>query len=210
MLIFDCETAALPLSELHLEPFDEAEVKLGNIKDPAKAAEKVAEARRRHEAKQIDEAALNALTGRVLAIGMIRDGEFSVIADKPEQEMLEQFWKLTYDNRGQLDRLVGFNITKFDLPFLVRRSWKYGVRLPLGLRYRRYWGEEVIDLREIWEFGDRYALGSLDAVARHLGMEGKIGDGKHFAALWESDRAAALAYLERDCRIVEKMYKVMV
>lgn len=94
--------------------------------------------------------------------------------------------------------MVGFNICSFDLPFLIRRSWKHGVPVPFGIRRGRYWGEQVIDLRELWQLGDRQARGSLDAIARHLGVGAKNGDGKEFAALWQRDRPKAEAYLRND------------
>ena len=45
-IVFDVETGPLAESELSalLPPFDPAEVKCGNMKDPAKIAEKLAEA----------------------------------------------------------------------------------------------------------------------------------------------------------------------
>ena len=59
----------------------------------------------------------------------------------------------------------------------------------------------MIDLREVWQMGDRQAHGSLDAIAKHLGVGAKTGNGKDFAALWEKDRQTAIAYLENDLSI---------
>lgn len=104
MLIFDIETEPLPLDELaplipEFDPttvkgivqgeFDPASVKTGNLKDVAKIAAKVEEARAAHEAAKanapqlieaarakhqqdfLDRAALSATTGRVLVIGYL-------------------------------------------------------------------------------------------------------------------------------------------
>ena len=72
-IFFDIETGPLPEGELAalLPPFDPAEVKTGNIKDPAKIAEKIREAEEAHRRDFFDRAALDPLTGRVLAIGMM-------------------------------------------------------------------------------------------------------------------------------------------
>src|SRR3974377_2351197 len=72
-IIFDVETGPLAQSELSalLPPFDPAEVKTGNLKDPAKIAEKLAEAEVNHRRNFFENAALDPLTGRVVAIGML-------------------------------------------------------------------------------------------------------------------------------------------
>src|SRR5262245_13453189 len=72
-IIFDVETGPLADSELSalLPPFDPAEVKTGNLKDPSKIAEKIAEAEANHRRDFFDKAALDPLTGRVVAIGML-------------------------------------------------------------------------------------------------------------------------------------------
>ena len=79
-IVFDVETGPLAESELSalLPPFDPAEVKTGNLKDPAKIAEKIAEAEANHRRDFFDKAALDPLTGRVIAIGMVlADGQQS-------------------------------------------------------------------------------------------------------------------------------------
>jgi len=102
---------------------------------------------------------------------------------------------------GRLNCLIGFNIFGFDLPFLIRRSWKHRVAVPFGIRRGRYWGDQLLDLRDCWQLGDRQARGSLDSIARHLGVGAKNGDGKGFAALWQSDRKQAESYLRNDVEL---------
>ena len=115
--------------------------------------------------------------------------------------MLREFWELTRGEMGRMNPLVGFNIFGFDLPFLFRRSWKQRVAIPFGLRRGRYWGDQLIDLRDTWQLGDRQARGSLDSIAKHLGVGAKNGDGKAFAGLWQSDRKQAEAYLRNDIEL---------
>ncbi len=219
-IIFDIETGPLAEAELEsmLPPFDPAEVKCGNLKDPAKIAEKIAEAEANHRRDFFDKAALDPLSGRVVAIGLlafdargeagpnfINDGKLVVIGHDDEAETLREFWDMTRGEMGRLNPLVGFNIFNFDLPFLFRRSWKHRVAVPFGLRRGRYWGDQLIDLRDAWQLGDRQARGSLDSIAKHLGVGAKNGDGKAFANLWQSDRKQAEAYLHNDLKLTAKI-----
>jgi hypothetical protein len=208
-IYFDIETGALPEAELAalVPPFDPAEVKTGNLKDPEKIAAKLAEAEASHRRDFFDKAALDPLTGRVLAVGVLYadSGEFEVLGHEDESETLRAFWTLCRGEMGRTNEMAGFNIHLFDLPFLIRRSWKHRVPVPLGIRRGRYWSEQIIDLREAWQLGDRQARGSLDAIARHLGVGAKNGDGKDFAQLWQSDRAKAVAYLRNDLELTAKI-----
>ena len=200
--VFDIETGPLPMAELTamLPPFDPSEVKVGNLKDPEKVAEKIAQAREEHRSNFFNKAALDPLTGRVLAIGVLDTltEEAEVLAVPEEARMLEWFWKRCKGEMGRIETMIGFNSNLFDLPFLIRRSWRLGVLIPFGIRRGRYWGDSMVDLREVWQLGDRMARGSLDAISRHLEVGQKSGVGADFAGLLASDREAALAYLRKD------------
>ena len=218
-IVFDVETGPLAEGELSalLPPFDPAEVKTGNIKDPEKVAAKIAEAEASHRRDFFDKAALDPLTGRVVAIGMLVFDELSeagpamdsgkcvIIGHDDEAQTLREFWQYTQAEMGRMNPMIGFNIFGFDLPFLFRRSWKRRVPIPFGLRRGRYWGDQLIDLRDVWQLGDRQARGSLDSIAKHLGVGAKNGDGKAFAALWQSDRKQAEAYLRNDLELTAKI-----
>ena len=212
-IVFDVETGPLAESELSalLPPFDPAEVKTGNLKDPAKIAEKLAEAEANHRRDFFDKAALDPLTGRIIAIGILdlETDVFSIIGHDDEAQTLREFWDLTRGDMGRINPLIGFNICNFDLPFLYRRSWKHRIAVPFGIRRGRYWGDQVVDLRDAWQLGDRQARGSLDSIARHLGVGCKNGDGKAFAELWLSDRAKAEAYLRNDVELTTKVADVL-
>jgi hypothetical protein len=216
-LTVDIETGPLPEPELlaMLPPFDPKEVKCGNLKDPAKIAEKIAEAEANHLRDFTERAALDPLTGRILAIGVLGfdpRGELGpdwtapikgeIFGAEDEAAMLREFWGMVVsDDHGRLNHIVGFNLCLFDLPFLFRRSWKHGITPPAGLRRGRYWGDNVVDLRDLWQLGDRQARGSLDAIARHLGVGAKTGNGAEFAALWKRDQDAAIEYLKNDLQL---------
>jgi|ERR1041384_445096 hypothetical protein len=210
-IYFDIETGPLPESELAalVPPFDPAEVKTGNIKDPDKIAAKLAEAEANHRRDFFERAALDSITGRVVAIGLLDDGGFRILHDEHEAAVLREFWNSCRGEMGRIHEMVGFNTHLFDLPFLVRRSWKHRVSVPRGIRRGRYWSEEMVDLRDAWQLGDRMARGSLDAIAKHLGVGAKNGSGADFAALWQSDRAKAVEYLRNDLELTARVAGVL-
>lgn len=211
-IYYDIETAPLPDDQLRalLPPFDPAEVKCGNL-GPEKAAAKIAEAESSHWSNFKDSAALSALTGRVLVIGCaIGDEPPVILHNDDEAALLRDFWSLTTGDHGRSRPLVGFNTHLFDLPFLIRRGWHHGLQCPAGLRNGRYFrAERSIDLREEWQLGDRQAHGSLDAVSRHLGLAGKTGNGKDFAALWTSSRQEATSYALNDVELTRNLARVL-
>lgn len=211
-IYFDIETGPLPLNELVIPPFDPSQVKTGNTKNPDLIAEKIRNAEENHVSDYIKNAALDALSGQVLAIGYQIEHEAPQVlcsdADG-ESEMLKQWWRLV----SSLDRqpqLIGFNVKPFDLPFLYKRSWKYRIDPPYWLRHGRYWNDLVIDLREVWQLGDSRAHGSLAAICRHLGLGEKAGNGAHFSELWQTDREAAINYCLRDVQLTHQVADVMI
>lgn len=213
-LIFDIETGPLPEPELlaMMPPFDPAEVRVGNIKDPDKIAAKLRECEAAYKADFLERAALDPLTGRVLAIGYHEAGlnEVKVIFnDANEAALLRDWWQVVRGDMGRVHQLIGFNCHLFDLPFLIRRSWKHRVAVPVGIRHGRYWSDEMVDLRTEWQLGDRQARGSLDSIAKHLGLGGKSGDGKQFAEMWKADRDAAMKYLANDLELTARIAEVL-
>lgn len=204
--MFDIETGPLPAAEIAamLPEFDPAEVKTGNLKDAEKIAAKIAEAKANHLADFTERAALSPVTGRVLCIGWLAGGTFSVHGDDDEAQLLCDFWTAT-----EGVELIGFNCIPFDLPFLIRRSWKFGVAVPTHIRHGRYFSDSITDLRNEWQLGDKNFRGGLDYVAKFLGVGEKNGSGANFATAWETDRKGALAYLETDCRLTAKIAERM-
>jgi len=211
-IIFDIETGPLPVDQLYIPPFNPSDVKLGNIKNPDLIAEKIQKAEESHTADYIRNAALDALSGQVLCIG------YRFQHDKPavlccdadgEAVMLIQFWRLLSDLERQ-PKLVGFNIKSFDLPFLIKRSWKHRIQVPYWLRQGRYWNDLVVDLREVWQLGDSRAHGSLASICRHLGLGEKAGNGADFSLLWNTDRQAAIDYCLQDIKLTQAVADILI
>jgi len=201
--VFDIETVAAPDDQLPV--FDTTSVAVGNLKDPAKIKAKIDEA----SAEWRDTLALSPMTGQVAMVGFLDQDDDLTILDGAEIDIVS----------AGLDRIaqtilsggcaVGFNCLSFDMPFLLRRAYKLGLKLSPYFRTRSrgrsYWHENIIDLRDEWLMGDRSpAKGttSLAAIAAFLGLPEKLGDGKDFAGLTADQRKA---YLQHDLEITKEL-----
>ena len=209
-ICFDIETGPLPLPELEsMMPEFEAP---SNYKDE----EKIARAIEAKKLAWIDKAALDARTGRVLAIGYsvinpeAHHGCQIICDSEGEKQLLESWWDFYRKSRNVGAHWIGHNIRAFDFPFLVRRSLKHGLCLPSGLvangiRYDRL----IVDLMEVWACGEFKTPISLDNLAKFLGVGAKTGNGKDFYGLYKTDRDKALDYLRNDVKLVKECWEVM-
>ena len=218
-IIFDIETGPEPEEKCtHLIPEFTAP---SNYKDEAKIAANIAEQRQ----AWLDRRALSSLAGNIIAIGLKQDGEFRVISNPDEGELLTEFWDAITSSGVYVNKLIGFCSNAFDVPFMAQRSWLHGVAIPQTTFDGRYLNRAFIDLADYWKFGSRHdsqlefvstkaggrntrrmALGRL---ANFFGLPGKNGDGAHFYKLWEDDRDAAIAYLENDLFLTEQCARFM-
>lgn len=208
LTFFDIETKAYPDDVLVniAPPFDPSEVKVGNTKDQAKIQEKMASAEAKHYEKYFQDAALNPMLSRILVIGVLQEGNEFVMLEGEEKDIIEKFWKMSVDKDGRLHDLIGFNNSGFDLPFIIKRGWKYGIRPPGTLRRGRYWSDYVCDIREVFNQYQYGASGTLNEIAEFLGLPKKTGKGSEFARLYDEDRSKAFEYVKRDVTLVKEIY----
>lgn len=196
-IVFDIETGPAPDDVIDSQmPEFEAP---SNYKDPIKIEQALENKRSAFR----ERAALSPLTGEVLAIGAWIDGNYcSAIRGmrgiESEADVLAWFWGRVQPTTI----LIGFNSNRFDLPFLLKRSWACGVSSNLGgCRVNpsgRFDQRSCIDLMEFWQFGDRQNFISLDAVARFLGVGSKTGDGELFHKTLKAFPDEAEEYLRND------------
>lgn len=234
--LFEVDYTRVKGRELLDQEFDPVTVKTGNLKDPKKIEAKIETARKTFEdakaaaeramqsaeSEQWEEfvakAALSAVTGRVLAIGYGQADDDRLVEvdtdESGEDALLTGFWE-RFEEAAKTDGLmIGFNVKGFDLPFLVRRSWKLGVDVPGELlRDGRYWHRAIIDLYELWQCGHRGQSISLDRLCQFLGFEGKLKDvdGADFAGLYldPATRGQAIAYAQQDIVCTLDVARVM-
>jgi DNA polymerase elongation subunit (family B) len=188
--LFDIETA--PLDRVMLDLLAPEFKPAANLKDTHKIKASIEDKRQAY----YEQAALSPVTGKVLTIGYEIEGTFTYNLPDDEQATLENFWHIVRTNPDW--RFIGFNIAHFDLPFLIRRSMKHGLSVPMVFHNSRYLTTQFIDLMEIWQCGDRSETISLDRLSRYLGVGEKKGSGADFARLWVEDRQAAIEYLRQD------------
>lgn len=149
--------------------------------------------------KFIRDAALDATTGRVLAIGCKKDQSQSIY-EGDEYDLLFNFWLLV---KLEAESIVGHNIFNFDLPFIIRRSWILGVDFEMPKLDR---GGKFVDTMKVWTCGSYGEYIGLDRLAKCLGIQGKSTEcsGADFARMWngtQEEREAAKRYLLDDLRV---------
>lgn len=210
MISFDIETEPLAEDVLRqmLPEFDQDSVAVGNLKDPAKIAEKIAAARESHESKFFERAALSAETARVLIVSYHSDAGTAIQArddsgaGPSEEKLLTDFWTTASKARAKQRSLVGVFIHGFDLPFLCRRSWLLGLDVPTWVRNGRYWDKTFVDLCDLWRCGQQFGdvSASFETLARAFGTPGKPDGctGKLFYQAWRENREAAINYAKSD------------
>lgn len=199
---FDCETEPLPADELaKFMPEFQAP---SNYKDPEKIKASIAD----QQARWIEDGALSAVTGRIICVGMLRGERFDVWTNEDESQFLIDWWGFASGELQSGGLLIGFCVKTFDLPFLVRRSWKHGIKVPFCIWNGRYFADNIIDVAELWQCGNRDPRDrvSLDTLSKFLGIGEKTGDGKDFAELWRTDQAKAKAYLHNDLALAQRAY----
>jgi hypothetical protein len=214
-LVFDIETSALTREEIlaSVPPFDRDNVKLGNRKTPEAILKYMESAEEEYYEHFVERAALDARTATVLCIGYFDPfkpgGDALEVkgAGESERAVVSDFW-MRWDRRGS-SRLVGFNILRFDLPFMVRRSWQLGIPVHPSVFDGRYFNRGFIDLATYWQMGNRDEMISLDALARFLGLPGKKGNGLRFSHLWKENREEAIEYLRTDLEITTQAARRM-
>ena len=110
-----------------------------------------------------------------------------------------------------LQRLVGHNIYKFDLPYLIRASIYNGVKvppqlIPFGAKFQRF-DTYSMDTMHMIGAGEWTYMLKLETAARACGyVGGKTGSGKDF---YKMSRADQEEYLTSDLEMTKFLYEAM-
>ena len=160
---------------------------------------------------------LKSHRGRVLVIGWTVDGEEpqSVQHDGDDEEgLILDFWTRLRADLGQTMRpaIVGFNCRSFDCNWLRHRAYKYRIHdMAAFFPWERY-DKRVVDLREQWLGADSRGEGTLDDLAKFLGIEGKTAgmDGSKVFDYWREGRVDEVAeYCRRDVELTRELWAWM-
>lgn len=127
------------------------------------------------------------------------DGYEWVVSDKDPLVIARKFWSKI--EMQAPCKLLGFNLTGFDLPVLMR----YGILADCKISkpFGRY---DLIDLTTVpfwWEKKGK----SLKWYARNFLAGEKKGNGKDVKELWEKDPSAVEKYCLQDARLALKLYQ---
>jgi predicted PolB exonuclease-like 3'-5' exonuclease len=132
---------------------------------------------------------------RLKRLGVVGDAAGGVgTPDQRERTLLEDFSRFVGRARPVL---VTYNGRRFDLPVIALRSLCHGVSLGWYYRERnvryRYSEEGHLDLSDWLADHGATRPGSLDAVARLIGLPGKVGvDGSQVEGLYTAGQLAAI------------------
>lgn len=202
--ILDVETG--PLSESELAQFKPEFHADSRLKDPDKIRANILE----KEQAWKEDLALSAVTARVLCIGVLHKGaEMLVYSNDNEKVVLETIFTASSMDILAGNLIVGFCSRSFDVPFLIRRAYRHGLKVPPCFWQGRYLSDQFVDIAERWACGSRDPRDriSLDNLSRHLGTGQKNGDGKDFWVIWQTDRPKALEYLKQDLTLTKLAYE---
>lgn len=182
-----------------------------NLKDVEKIAASIAAKRQ----SWLDDCALRATTGRIIAASVCRDdGEPEFLCSPDERTMLDILITDLSETISLGGRIYAWNMFGFDLPFLMQRCAVAGIKafatFTTCYRGRWSWNEAFVDPMQVWVGpGQRHDGASLKAVSAALGCGVKSGSGKDFARLLADDPVAAKEYSLADCRLLRSIVERM-
>ena len=200
--ILDIETRSLPPEKLaEIMPVFEA---AKNLKDELKIEADIAAKKQ----SWLDSAALEAHRAELLAIGILMDGEYTIMHGMGERLMLAGLrdFAVKYAERT----VVGHNLLGFDIPILVKRMLCHGITPPKPWTDCTPWKASwAFDTMTYWSMGGRDSRDriSLDMLAWALGVGRKTGSGADFAALYAESKEKAVEYLKNDLKLTEGCYQ---
>ena len=124
-------------------------------------------------------------------------------SDSSEKELLENinayFDRLVENNKN----LCGYNILQFDVPFMAKRMMINGI-IPSKLitQYgKKPWDSKMIDLVDIWKWGNWKEMVKLDLLCTVLGVESTKGDmmGREVGNIYWSDDPDRMERIAKYC-----------
>lgn len=121
--------------------------------------------------------ATNPFYGEIVCIGLHaakQNGSLSnstsIIGEPDEKSILTRFWNILGKFKGLF---ISFNGINFDVPFILKRSMKYGL-VPTNntfLDMRRFRASSHFDVKLVIADYDKYAFGTLRLMCDHFGIK---------------------------------------
>jgi len=153
----------------YIKGFDVTSVKVGNLKDPEKIKNKISQAKAIYYTEAERAAPYSPLTGEIMAIVLwdSEKGYSYMVGD--EAEILNTFYEYFkgVDIFGS-GYIIGWNIKRFDIPFLIKRAWYNRVPFVSLIDRNGNAIPEVIDLKEVWSLNDPENSDTIEQVHKFL------------------------------------------
>lgn len=153
--------------------------------------------------------------GEIVCIGLykVEDGEEkSAAITGTEQEILKTFWNVLKKFEGIF---ISYNGIKFDVPFIVKRSMKHGIK-PTSINFldtKPFKRFPHFDVQNVLADHNRFDTVSLRLACELLGVESPKEEGiaaKDVAEAYHSGRIQDIAdYCVRDVKATFEVYKII-
>ena len=180
-IVLDIETVANPAVLETCMPVFEGKA---NTKDPLKIAAQIKE----KEDKFISQAALSSNYGKIVVL-CLKSATVEHVFTGDEKKIIEDTWEVLKD----WQELVGFNSKQFDLPFLIRRSWFYGIKPTAKFDLLPFRTVNHHDLRLLLNHGQKMAPGKLSDFIKLKFGENVEGKGSEVQELWDQGKIDEIA-----------------
>jgi 3'-5' exonuclease len=155
----------------------------------------------------IDKSPLIPEFGKIICMsfGMFKDDEKTVmtIIEEDEESTIKKIVRVFKRANETSRTLCGFNVKSFDLPFLIKKMYKYDVDIPLSLNFSgmKPWEVMIKDISDVWK-GIGKTSASLEEVTYELGIPSprKImsGDEVHEYFWSKNDKKSIIQKCEND------------
>ena len=206
-LFIDIETGKAPDYKL-FEPEYKAP-KINKDGTASKASKSIEEQQADFESKCV----LSPLTGQVLMVGFTENDKDNLFSCSDFADNKTGEWhclSATVDLLNNNDLIIGHYIKSFDLPFIINRCRKHGIKPP-SVGYTKgskwYWNDNVIDLADLWTFGKHGEYISLNNMAKFFGLEQKDEIiGANFEQIFNIHIDKAIAYCKHDVNLTKQIY----
>lgn len=132
--------------------------------------------------------------------------KFESFYGKDELEILKKLREVFDKVEGIGFDLCGQNIKGFDIPFLGKRYVINGLKPPsiFPKHDTKPWEMRVLDTKDVWSFGSKWGLGSLDLICSVLKVDSpKNGDVKGNNVntnFWSDNHEEIKEYCEKDVK----------
>lgn len=152
-----------------------------------------------------------------MSFGIIQGNELrvkSLIGD--EAQMIKKAASVFADASKKNKFLCGYGIKGFDIPYLIKKFYQYGVEIPscVNLFNKKSWDIKMYELADIWNSGRHASWAGLDEVAYLLNVEtskGVIDGSQTHDYFWNKGEIETIkTYCEADVRVAYEVFRKMV